>query len=114
MNCKGCSRTWGLASIPRDPAHHHVPPATLSAVDAAAHRGAAVVVDVPREGPVGESGGGRATWLPPLSAADREALVAAATLVESSRRAAPAGGDDEAAAGSNWRRAARRTMTGNR
>ncbi|HMT48990.1 hypothetical protein [Dietzia sp. UBA5065] len=37
-----------------------------SAVDAAAHRGAAVVVDVPREGPVGESGGGRATWLPPL------------------------------------------------
>ena len=37
-----------------------------SAVDAAAHRGAVVVVDVPQEGPVGDSGGGRATWLPPL------------------------------------------------
>jgi hypothetical protein len=36
------------------------------AVDGAAGRGAAVVVDVPREGPVGESGGGRATWLEPL------------------------------------------------
>ena len=55
-----------------------------------------------------------ATWLPPLSTADREALVAAATLVESSRRAAPAGGGDAAGAGSNWRRAARRTMTGDR
>ncbi|PAY23613.1 hypothetical protein CEY15_06870 [Dietzia natronolimnaea] len=37
-----------------------------SAVDSAAHRGAVVVVDVPKEGPVGESGGGRAVWLSPL------------------------------------------------
>lgn len=37
-----------------------------SAIDTAAHRGAFVVADVPREGPVGESGGGRATWLEPL------------------------------------------------
>lgn len=40
--------------------------ALASAVDSAASRGAVVVVDVPREGPVGESGGGRATWLEPL------------------------------------------------
>lgn len=36
------------------------------AVDTAANRGAVVVVDVPREGPVGESGGTRAAWLEPL------------------------------------------------
>lgn len=37
-----------------------------SAIDTAAARGAVVVADVPREGPVGESGGGRALWLEPL------------------------------------------------
>lgn len=41
-------------------------PALVRAVGAAAHRGAAVVVDVPREGPVAESGDGRAAWLEPL------------------------------------------------
>ncbi|MDV8000885.1 hypothetical protein [Rhodococcus sp. IEGM 1408] len=41
-------------------------PDLASAIDTAAHRGAFVVADVPREGPVGESGGGRATWLEPL------------------------------------------------
>ena len=41
-------------------------PDLASAVDTAAGRGAAVVVDVPREGPVAESGRGRALWLEPL------------------------------------------------
>lgn len=41
-------------------------PGLAAAVDTAAGRGAAVVVDVPREGPVAESGRGRALWLEPL------------------------------------------------
>lgn len=41
-------------------------PALASAIDAGTARGAAVIVDVPREGPVGESGRGLASWLEPL------------------------------------------------
>lgn len=41
-------------------------PGLAAAIDAASGRGAAVVVDVPREGPVAESGRGRAIWLEPL------------------------------------------------
>lgn len=41
-------------------------PDLASAIDTATGRGAAVVVDVPREGPVAESGRGRALWLEPL------------------------------------------------
>lgn len=41
-------------------------PALATAIDAAAGRGAAVIVDVPREGPVGESGRGLVSWLEPL------------------------------------------------
>ncbi|KAA0917037.1 hypothetical protein [Dietzia sp. ANT_WB102] len=41
-------------------------PDLANAIDSAAGRGATVVVDVPREGPVAESGRGRATWLAPL------------------------------------------------
>lgn len=41
-------------------------PALAAAVGAATHRGASVVVDLPREGPVGEAGESRALWLEPL------------------------------------------------
>lgn len=41
-------------------------PGLAAAIDIAAARGASVVVDVPREGPVAESGRGRAAWLEPL------------------------------------------------
>lgn len=41
-------------------------PGLAAAIDSAAGRGAIVVVDVPREGPVAESGRGRASWLEPL------------------------------------------------
>ncbi|MGW8591457.1 hypothetical protein ACWIFB_16105 [Dietzia sp. NPDC055340] len=41
-------------------------PGLAAAIDTAAGRGAAVVVDVPREGPVAESGRGQAMWLEPL------------------------------------------------
>jgi len=41
-------------------------PRLVTAIDSAAGRGATVIVDVPREGPVAESGRGRATWLEPL------------------------------------------------
>jgi len=52
--------------------------------------------------------------LPELAAADREALVAAAALHESGRRAAPPASAAAGAGGDNWRRAARRAMTGHR
>ena len=42
-------------------------PGLAAAIDTAAGRGATVVVDVPREGPVAESGRGQALWLEPLS-----------------------------------------------
>lgn len=41
-------------------------PELVAAIDGATRRGAAVVVDVPREGPVGEAGEDRAAWLEPL------------------------------------------------
>ena len=41
-------------------------PGLALAVETAVARGAVVVVDVPREGPVAESGRGRAAWLEPL------------------------------------------------
>lgn len=41
-------------------------PALERAIAAAARRGAGVVVDVPREGPVAEAGADRAAWLEPL------------------------------------------------
>lgn len=41
-------------------------PNQAAAVQAAVHRGASVVVDMPREGPVAEAGDGRAHWLEPL------------------------------------------------
>ena len=41
-------------------------PDLAAAVQAAAHRGASVVVDLPREGPVAEAADGRALWLEPL------------------------------------------------
>ncbi|AVM64765.1 MULTISPECIES: hypothetical protein [Dietzia] len=41
-------------------------PDLAAAIDAAAGRGAAVIVDVPREGLVSEAGRGRASWLEPL------------------------------------------------
>lgn len=41
-------------------------PDLAAAVMSAANRGAVVVVDVPKEGPVAESGEGRAAWLEPL------------------------------------------------
>ncbi|MBK8165829.1 MAG: acetyl-CoA carboxylase biotin carboxylase subunit [bacterium] len=53
-------------------------------------------------------------WLPDLADGDRQALVAAAVLHESGRRVTPAGQGPAAACGDNWRRAARRAMTGGR
>jgi acetyl-CoA carboxylase biotin carboxylase subunit len=53
-------------------------------------------------------------WLPALSDLDREALVAAAALLETERRAPAGAGAGADAHGDNWRRAARRAMTGHR
>ena len=55
-----------------------------------------------------------ARWLPELAAADRDVLVAAATLYESGRRSAGTPGGAATTGGDNWRRAARRAMTGHR
>jgi acetyl/propionyl-CoA carboxylase alpha subunit len=53
-------------------------------------------------------------WLPALSDLDREALIAAAALLENERRAPAGAGAGADAHGDNWRRAARRAMTGHK